>query len=209
MTPRCRHGHDSAATDYCDVCGTPLDIGPARDDAPSDLGEAVTDEVKPQAAPVATEWCPRCGAPRVEGARYCEADGHDFLRAAVSWHVEVRADRWQWESVAPDDVPFPGDYAPRTIALEGDEVLIGRGPTSPAAQVIDLGGTPEDKAISRHHAVLRRTEDGTYRLVDCGSTNGTSVNHSAELLAPHVGVDLADGDQIHLGAWTTITVRAS
>jgi len=33
----------------------------------------------------------------------------------------------------------------------------------------------DDPAVSRHHAVLRRTPDG-WELCDAGSTNGTRIN---------------------------------
>jgi pSer/pThr/pTyr-binding forkhead associated (FHA) protein len=55
--------------------------------------------------------------------------------------------------------------------------------------------------------VLTAVGEG-WSLTDPGSTNGTTLNGSREPLTPAVSVDIADGDQIHLGAWTTITLRA-
>ena len=211
MTIRCRCGHDSASLDYCDECGAPLRLPPSTPDARlSDGGEAVTEEVTQPSRPRPTEPCPRCGTPRVDGGRYCEVDGYDFTAAAPTrWSAEVGADRRYYEALAPDGVAFPVDYTPRSFPLEADEILIGRRATSPATPMIDLAGSPEDEAISRRHAVIRRAADGSYTVADCGSTNGTSLNLSFTRLEPHVAVPLADGDRIHLGAWTTITIRTS
>ncbi len=51
--------------------------------------------------------------------------------------------------------------------LEGDQVLIGRGPEC------DL--VIADRQVSRHHARIRRTGSG-YMLQDLGSKNGTHLN---------------------------------
>jgi len=49
--------------------------------------------------------------------------------------------------------------------------------------------------VSRQHAMLQRSEDGTYYLIDMGSRNGSFVNGSRV----SVPVGLQDGDQISLG----------
>jgi hypothetical protein len=43
--------------------------------------------------------------------------------------------------------------------------------------------------------------------VDPGSANGTRINDDSDPVTTNQPVALADGDQIHIGAWTTITVR--
>jgi pSer/pThr/pTyr-binding forkhead associated (FHA) protein len=58
--------------------------------------------------------------------------------------------------------------------------------------------------VSRRHAVLVRTVDDGYDVVDLGSTNGTFVNDADEPLAPNDPAPLAAGDELHVGAWTTI-----
>ena len=73
---------------------------------------------------------------------------------------------------------------------------------------IDLSGAPEDTAISHLHALLLRQGDGTYSLVDPGSTNGTTVNDDTTPVATNVAIPLTDGDRIHVGAWTTLTLHA-
>jgi pSer/pThr/pTyr-binding forkhead associated (FHA) protein len=72
---------------------------------------------------------------------------------------------------------------------------------------IDLSSGPTDAGVSHAHAVLLRKPDGGWAIVDSGSANGTYLNQSDEALPANQVTELADGDQIHLGAWTTLTVR--
>jgi pSer/pThr/pTyr-binding forkhead associated (FHA) protein len=146
----------------------------------------------------------------------------------TGWTAHVRADRDHYELVcARDDgsatVPdFPRDPREFTVELTGEQVTIGRRPvadeaTTPArtgtdppsgsAPGIDLTGPPRDPGVSHRHAVLLSVGDDRWVVLDTGSTNGTTVNYGAEPLAPDTPVPLAPGDTIHVGAWTTITIR--
>jgi pSer/pThr/pTyr-binding forkhead associated (FHA) protein len=73
---------------------------------------------------------------------------------------------------------------------------------------IDLALHPADRGVSTQHAVLRLRETGL-TITDIGSTNGTSLNGSDDRLPEGQETPLADGDRIHVGAWTTITVLRS
>jgi hypothetical protein len=57
--------------------------------------------------------------------------------------------------------------------------------------------------------VLVRQPDGTWGVVDSGSANGTYLNDQLEPIPPNQLVPLAEGDRIHVGAWTTITLNRS
>ena len=72
---------------------------------------------------------------------------------------------------------------------------------------IDLTGPPTDPGISRLHVVLIAGADGNWAALDPGSENGTLVN--GREIATGVPVPLHDGDRIHLGAWTVITIHGS
>jgi serine/threonine protein kinase len=78
-----------------------------------------------------------------------------------------------------------------------DELLIGR-------LAGGAGALGEDIEISRRHARIARTDEGTYAIDDLGSTNGTLVNGrqitEQELLYP--------GDVIEVGA-TTMVVQVT
>ena len=198
--PTCTEGHASAAEDYCDVCGAPMAPAP---------------EVKA---------CPACEAPL--GGRFCEVCGHDSAlpepaprtqpasaAAPVGWTAVVAADREFHQRVVaregPDTVDFPQFFPERRISLDKDITLIGRHNHDQGVEPeIDLGIHPVDRGVSTQHAVLRIRESGL-TVTDLGSTNGTSLNGSEDFLAKGEETPLADGDRIHVGAWTTITVVQS
>ena len=216
MTTACPNGHQSATADYCDQCGAK--IGGAAERAPAETAE-------PAEAPAATgEPCPVCRAPRVGTDRYCEGCGYDFSTVGVvaaegpdggtsnpdtGWEAVVTADRAYYERVAPEGIAFPPHCPARTFVVDGREVRIGRRSTSRGIQPeIDLCGAPEDTAISHLHAMLVHQPDGSYALIDPGSTNGTTINNDETPVPANVPIPINDGDQIHIGAWTTITFHA-
>ncbi|WP_431044417.1 FHA domain-containing protein [Streptomyces sp. P1-3] len=100
-------------------------------------------------------------------------------------------------------------YSPeQQLPLTGHQVTIGRRRHSTGESPdIDLSRPPEDPGVSHQHAVLVQQPDGTWAVVDQNSTNGTTINGSEEPIQPYVPVPLQDGDRVHVGAWTTITVR--
>lgn len=203
MGVTCPEGHESNATDYCDVCGAPI-------------GEAAP---AVGAEPVAA--CPSCGAP--SGGRFCEVCGHDSAlpspavrpdpspaSASVTWVATITADREFYDRVIArkgpdaDQVGFPTFYPERRIVLRGNDILIGKRSVSQGLTPdIDLGIAPADVGVSRMHATIR-LDDDSLTVTDLGSTNGTSVNGSDELIPAKVPVPLRSGDRIHLGGWTTI-----
>jgi hypothetical protein len=205
--PTCIEGHASVAEDYCDVCGSPLET-PAAPSTP---------------APAAgVTKCPACEAP-VSG-RFCESCGHDSALpdpaapgsvappqpAGVVWTVVVAADPEFYERVltrgGPDTVDFPPYFPERRITLQTNTALIGRQNRNQGVQPeIDLGIHPADRGVSSQHAVLRIHDSGL-TITDIGSTNGTTLNGSDDLLESGEETPLKDGDRIHVGAWTTITV---
>ena len=217
--PTCSQGHDSADEEFCDVCG--LAIGqPAAPPAAT-----------PESAS-GSRTCPSCGAPLDD--RFCEACGADSLAAPVAvpaapipvaepvasptvrtWSVVVSADRKYYESVKSDGGPdadtimFPPYCPDRHFPLRGDQVSIGRrSATRGILPDIDLTGPPEDPGVSRLHALLVASPDGGWAVVDINSANGTFLNYRKDNLKPNTPRPLADGDRIHLGAWTTITLQA-
>ncbi len=199
--PTCPEGHASTSSDYCDVCGSPVRT-------------AAVQPITPESPP--TKACPACAAP-ISG-RFCEACGHDSAlpepvpppAAPVAWTAVVTADREFYDRVlargGPDTVEFPEFFPERRITLRGSNALIGRrNPGQGVQPEIDLGIHPVDRGVSTQHAVLRIRGSGL-TVTDLGSTNGTSINASDDLLGNGEETPLADGDRVHVGAWTTITV---
>ncbi|MCQ4197246.1 FHA domain-containing protein, partial [Streptomyces parvulus] len=100
-------------------------------------------------------------------------------------------------------------YSPeQQRTLTGNQITIGRRRHSTGdTPDIDLAVPPEDPGVSHQHAVLVQQPDGSWAVVDQNSTNGTTVNGGEEPIQPFVPVPLQDGDRVHVGAWTTITIR--
>lgn len=221
--PACPDGHESAATDYCDVCGI-------RMDAPDQGSERAAPAPSEDPTVVPTP-CPQCGAPGL--TRFCEACGYSAesrpvvrvvttdeerpsttgARPGAIWSALIRADRRYYETVLAaggideSQVPFPDEYAERLVPLTGSQLRIGRRSVSrEVTPEIDLTDPPGDPAISRLHAVLVVQADGAWAVIDTGSENGTSVN-GTEIAIGDLVV-LRPGDVIYVGAWTAITIVA-
>lgn len=221
MPVTCPNGHQSESTDYCDTCGAVIAGAPAGADPATAQMPAVP--------PAAT--CPNCGAPREPDEAFCEVCGLDFATgqlpaapavgpapaadpaaATAEWVAVVSADHRYFESnqaESPDaTVTFPTDAEVREVPLTADEILIGRRSDSKGIfPAIDLSEPPSDPGVSRKHAVLRRQPDGEWVVIDQGSTNGTVVRGAVTAIKPGDAVRLHDGDHLHVGAWTRITLR--
>ncbi len=131
--------------------------------------------------------------------------------ATGTWTAVVAADRAYYESVqAVSDqdaasIILPAHVPERRFPLSGTEVRIGRRSVSRRIEPeIDLTGPPLDPGVSHLHAVLIAGPDQSWSVVDPGSPNGIMVN--GKDVPPGEAVRLRDGDHIHLGAWTMITI---
>ena len=219
---RCSAGHESAATDYCDVCGIAMDP-----DATS-LHPAVETPAEP-----ARTICPNCQTANVPDALFCESCGYDFTTGSLprpvtpattaappsvdantapplaqAWVAEVWIDPdWYADQRSSDPLPSPG--LPNVVPLRHTSVLIGRVSRS-------RGITPDidlstDSGVSRRHAQL--TTDGTrWWVEDLGSSNGTFVAGAVDPLPKKpidVGVkhEVGADDRIYVGSWTRLVIR--
>jgi hypothetical protein len=150
--------------------------------------------------------CPSCGQPRAERDRYCERCGHDERSSgAPVWEIEVAADHEQFVRIAPPDLAWPEGRTSVVVALDDDEVRVGR--DRAGAVVLNLDGSIADPGVSRHHCTFERQEDGGFGVRDAGSTNGTSINDDPTPITPFTLVRLVDGDRVHVGAWTALHYR--
>src|SRR6185437_4547538 len=140
-------------------------------------------------------------------------DGASAPAGSPAWTAVVTADRGYFDAVVaaggPDaeTLEFPGYCPERRFRLSGPEMRIGRRSVSRGLQPeIDLTGPPPDTGVSHLHAVLLAQPDGTWAIVDPGSSNGTKLNDQD--LSVGVRTPLRDGDQICLGAWTKLTIQS-
>lgn len=207
----------SGAEDVCPMCGTPRSGRFCEVDAydfetgrvhtvqlPSEVYFAPTPPTPPQPPPDVQQGVTAQGSGRTHGAEAAVPGG---------WTVHIGADRAYYDTVIAQGGPdasalaFPPYCPERQIVLYGDKIRIGRRSNARAIlPEIDLSTPPEDPGVSHLHAVLVAQPDGTWALIDPGSTNGTTVNGATEPIALNVPVPLGDGDRVHVGAWTTITL---
>jgi hypothetical protein len=228
MGGTCPAGHRSETDDYCDLCGAAM--------APANVTTTRPDLLIRVPAPAAAiealagEACAHCGNPSAAGDRFCEVCGCDLVTGDVNvaqhraeaqplafatveaeprpgWRLFVDADRGHYQRVGPAGITFPNSWPQRVFDLTGDVIVIGRGEEDHRRPEIDLGGEPEDRAVSRRQAQLERNPDGSYTAVDLGSTNGILVNDDPLPMPPRHKVVLKDGDRLYIGAWTRIEVR--
>ena len=135
-------------------------------------------------------------------------------RTKTIWIAVVTADRGYFDGVIADghvdaaSIEFPSHYPERRFELKGPQMRIGRRSVSRKLEPeIDLAGPPTDPGISHLHAVLVAQEDGSWSVLDRGSSNGTQVNgREIESGEP---VPLHDGDRVCLGAWTALTFHSN
>ena len=203
----CERGHASTDADFCSVCG-------AKIASSSSAGDV----------------CPHCQGERDPEATFCEVCGYDFVTetlpappqvrpapppspsapvpaGARTWWVVITADRTFYDRNGVTEVQFPMGAPERALPLGEERVTIGRRSASRGIEpTIDLSEPPEDPAVSHAHATLLRQADGTYVLVDNGSTNGTYLDGRGDPIPPHEPVPLVVGSQINLGAWTSIRI---
>ncbi|MFR9796202.1 FHA domain-containing protein [Streptomyces sp. MS06] len=132
----------------------------------------------------------------------------------TTWSATIGPDREYFMAMMQRSGPeaaglnLPAYSPEQQRALTGNQLTIGRRRHSTGETPdIDLSVPPEDPGVSHQHAVLVQQPDGTWAVVDQNSTNGTTVNGGEEPIQPFVPVPLRDGDRVHVGAWTTITVR--
>jgi hypothetical protein len=140
------------------------------------------------------------------------ADTEAERAVASDWTAVVTADRDYFDSVVAAggrdaaSIEFPLYCPERRFTLGGKEMRIGRRSASRGLEPeIDLTGPPTDPGVSHLHAVLIAQPDGTWSVLDPGSSNGTQVNGTE--VAISVPVPLQAGDRVCLGAWTVLTIQ--
>jgi hypothetical protein len=173
---------------FCEVCGHDFVLGGGEE-------PTLVPPAKQTPAEPASELPRRSGTPQ-------------------GWRVVAIADpeyHHRMQTMAMPDAPpitFPAYCPERRFPLRTTQLLIGRRrPSRGIEPDIDLTGPPEDAAVSHSHALLVASGDGGWTVVDLASANGTYLNDATEPIEPHVPVPVKDGDRIHVGAWTTLTVE--
>jgi hypothetical protein len=206
----CPHCGAARSGRFCESCG--FDFEAAGAPAAVATGEAADGEAGSGDRRIGKAPLSGTGPPPAEPA-FAGSSHTPAAGTPAAWTAMVASDRTYFENVVaaggPDAaaVEFPGYTPQRRFRLAGPEMRIGRRSVSRGLEPeIDLTGPPTDPGISRLHAVLFAEPDGGWTIMDPGSENGTLVN--GREITTRVRLPLHDGDQIHLGAWTVITIQA-
>ncbi len=128
--------------------------------------------------------------------------------APSGWEAEVAPDWAFFDRGSEEGVSFPATVVTRVLELRGSRSLIGRQSRSRGYYPdVDLSVAPEDRGVSRTHAMLDHPPDGMLTVTDLGSSNGTYLDDEPAPLARGVAIPLHDGSRIYVGSWTRITIR--
>lgn len=226
----CPNGHQSTSTDYCDICGSPIESSAPPASAPT------------PAVAATTTTCPHCGAPASSLALFCETCGYDFTTGSLpaaadpdpapvvatpapdpspqlptpapdgqdAWVAEIWVDPDWYEAQQPEE-PMPSAGLPGLVPLRERSVLVGRPSESRNIHpAVDCGS---DSGVSRRHCQLN-TDGQRWWVEDLQSSNGTYVSRAGDPLPttpipPGQRREIEDGDRLYLGAWTRIVVRTA
>lgn len=177
----------------------PANVGQA-DPGQTDPGQTNPGQAKPDEDPT--------GATAVMGAATPRQTGRWLSTTPADWVAEVWVDpAWYQGQQTTHRIPVEGP--PEVVGLHSRSLLIGRRSSSRGTHPdLDCSADP---GVSRRHAQL--TFDGRrWYIEDLDSSNGTFVATDGLPEVPierRVKVELGESDNIYLGAWTRITIRAA
>jgi len=182
----CPQGHRSESTDYCDVCGAPLDAATAA----------------PAAAPPTQSptTCAHCGAPAAAGALFCENCGYDFTTGSLPVATGVTPSPTPTSpsaapptspSAAPTTSPDPSVPTPAVPAPTALETPPPAGPDQWVAEIwvdpdwyavqkpedpIPSPGPPALVPLRERSVLVGRpsVSRNIHPKVDCGADSGVS-----------------------------------
>ncbi|MBW1601144.1 FHA domain-containing protein [Streptomyces sp. JJ66] len=197
----------------------PAHQAPARQAPPQGTAELGDWNLAPPGAPPGQRPHPHAPNQGAPGAGQPSGYGYPAPGGAppvpeTGWLVSVGPDRAYFSAMMRRSGPEGASlnlpaYAPeQQVQLTGEQLSIGRRRHSTGeAPDIDLSRPPEDPGVSHQHALLVRQPDGGWAVIDQDSTNGTTLNGAEDPIQPFVPVPLREGDRVHVGAWTTITLH--
>jgi pSer/pThr/pTyr-binding forkhead associated (FHA) protein len=155
--------------------------------------------------PASEVFCNNCGHRNALGATFCSSCGAilepvSSQNTTITFHPVTPGDPIDEAFIATSD-EFDGEYgvlvvhqgakAGSRIVLDSDLTTAGRHPDS------DL--FLDDITVSRRHAEIRRSADGTYEVSDTGSLNGTYLNRER---IEHAA--LRSGDELQIGKFKLV-----
>ena len=186
VCPDCGAPHSADQANFCEVCGYNFVTG-AHGEIPIPAPPPMPALTNNGAASAQAE-------PSESKDSVAETPSH-------TWKLIVAVDPTLQQAGSP--VP-PSGVGPFTVTVTKAVNLIGR--SSPKRAIFPEIPLDYDDAVSHRHAVLSIGVEGALVLRDIGSANGTRLNGSD--VQPLTDTPVGDGDQLTLGHWTRITVKA-
>ncbi|MFG2574311.1 FHA domain-containing protein [Streptomyces sp. NPDC048481] len=154
-----------------------------------------------------SRFCSNCGAPLRPGVtpeRASETTSTISISGLEAYDAEVTG-QTQLPALSPE-----AQAAVDALPLGSALLVVRRGPNSGSRFLLDgdlttAGRHPQsdifldDVTVSRRHVEFRRNPDGTFRVADVGSLNGTYVNR--ERIDE---VALSNGDEVQIGKYRLV-----
>ena len=189
--PDCGVQHSMSSGDYCEVCGYNFKTGAHGELALPPAPPAPPAPAPPPPAPALAppEPAPAPAPPSTPDTKL------------LGWEVTITIDPKLKIEGSPD---APADIEPVVAALRAGSNLIGR--TSPRRGIHPEVALDQDDAVSHRHGLFEVHADGALTVRDIGSSNGTSVN--GKEIVQMTDVPLSDGDQVTLGHWSRLLIKA-
>ena len=199
---------------FCENCGYDFITGSLPPDPAPQPPETRPQPPAAGAAPSVLDSDGTPAPPSIPGSPSAEQAGLSREAATAAevprLRLAIAADRSFFDEVVNDgEIDFPDPLpADRELELAGHELHIGRTSESRAIHPdVDVAALTGDQAVSSRHAVLRIANDGTFTIVDVGSTNGTFLDAvDSGAITQGVPVPVKPGVPIFVGAWTRITI---
>lgn len=198
----------TCAGDACPVCATPR-VAAARfcevcrydfDNAAPSAVAAPVGAAPAAAVPAAATPQPDQAAVPAQSAQAPPPPASESV--PQRWDAVIVVDPSLYAEPDPAQ-PCPAGQPQRIFPLYMDDNLVGRRDDRreirPEIVIVDPG-------VSHRHLSFRRRNDGGFSVLELGSANGTTLNEIR--LEAGIETPLTDGDQLTLGCWTRITIRA-
>jgi hypothetical protein len=199
----------AGSEEICPDCGTPRTLG-ARfcevcrhdfQDNKSGVAEAI---VASQKGIVETKQEPKPELQPIEAPnstvskKIIDIIEKDELAVLEKLNVIISVDKDKAASCNIETAIKP-DSVDRVFPLDLDENLIGR-------RSINKGIYPEieinDPGVSHRHLKFIKEVDGSFAVLELGSSNGTELNGT--ILEPGIHTTVKAGDELTIGIWTKL-----
>ena len=179
----CPNGHETTATDYCDVCGAVMSpdassTGPRPGDT-LQVPVVTPDPSASASAPAAStgQACPNCGAANAADALFCEACGYDFTTGTMPR---------KGPAAAAVSTPDPAGTANVSAPLDADSWVaeLWIDPQWYASQnspdPLPSAGPPTVIPLRNTSLLVGRESKsrGIHPDLDCGTDSGVSRRHA-------------------------------